>query len=46
MQKAIWTLAIVLLAACLLALPGLARAEMYLEGYLGGGHCGQLRPQC
>jgi opacity protein-like surface antigen len=36
MKKAVWTLGIVLLAAGLLTLPGPARAEMYLEGYLGG----------
>jgi opacity protein-like surface antigen len=36
MKKAVWTLGIVLLAAGLMTLPGPARAEMYLEGYLGG----------
>jgi opacity protein-like surface antigen len=35
MQKAVWTLGVLFLAAALLALPGPARAEMYLEAYLG-----------
>jgi opacity protein-like surface antigen len=35
MKKTVWTWGIMLLAAGLLALPGSARAEMYLEAYLG-----------
>jgi opacity protein-like surface antigen len=35
MKKAVWTLGVLFLAAALLALPGPAKAEMYLEAYLG-----------
>jgi opacity protein-like surface antigen len=35
MKKAVWTLGVLFLAAALLTLPGPARAEMYIEGYIG-----------
>jgi opacity protein-like surface antigen len=35
MKKAVWTLGVLFLAAALLTLPGPAKAEMYLEAYLG-----------
>ena len=41
-KKAVWTLGILFLAAALLALPGPAKAEMYVEAYLGGAFSGDL----
>jgi len=41
-QKVGWTLGVLFLAAALLALPGPAKAEMYVEGYLGGVTAGGL----
>jgi len=41
-KKAVWTLGVLFLAAALLALPGPAKAEMYVEGYLGGVTAGGL----
>jgi opacity protein-like surface antigen len=37
MKKVGWILGVLLLVAALLSLPGPAKAEMYVEGYLGGG---------
>jgi hypothetical protein len=37
MRKVGWILGVFFLAAALLSLPGPAKAEMYVEGYLGGG---------
>jgi len=41
-RKVVWTLGVLVLAAALLALPGPAKAEMYVEGYLGGVTAGGL----
>jgi opacity protein-like surface antigen len=36
MKKVVWTLGVLFFAAALLTLTGPAKAEMYIEGYLGG----------
>lgn len=36
MKKAVWTLGVMFLAAALLTMTGPAKAEMYVEGYIGG----------
>jgi opacity protein-like surface antigen len=41
-RKVGWVLGVLVLAAALLALPGPAKAEMYVEGYLGGVTAGGL----
>jgi opacity protein-like surface antigen len=42
MKKTVWILGVLFLATALLAVPGPAKAEMYLEGYIGGAFASSM----